>query len=55
MMRNPIKDGSVVEWLGAITVAGAVGWATQPKWGVVVLACYIGLVLYSISLQMHYR
>jgi hypothetical protein len=55
MGYNPIKNGDAVEWLGATIVAGAIGWATQPKWGIVVLACYVGLVLTSIAYQLqHY-
>ena len=52
MEFNPITNGDAVEWLGAIIVSGAIGWATQPKWGVVVLACYIGIVLASVAHQI---
>lgn len=53
MQYNPIKSGDAFEWLGMLIISGAVGWVTEPKWGVLLFAIYVGIVFISVAWQVH--
>jgi len=50
-----ISIADVVEWIGAAIISSVIGWATEPKWGIMLFGVYIGIVFISIAFQLQYK